>query len=125
MKKLIIRYIIIPSLCLLSGAAFFYLNSVELPVLQNAGLAEAVPKKEQKKVVITDPKTKKKQLIVIDPPKWIDTTEMMRNKPAPPAAKPVEDKRGVLPDVELLKFVIQKGREGIPVLSLRNFVNFW
>ena len=125
MNNLIVRYFMISLLCLSSGGAFYYLNSVELPASTTTVIAEAKPKKEQRKIVITDPKTKKRQLIVIDPPKWIDSTEVVRTKSSKPSPKPAEDKRGVLPDVELLKFVIQKGREGIPVLSLRNFVNFW
>jgi hypothetical protein len=125
MQKIIIRYIALPLLTLASAFAFYYLNNVELPEgAQTASSQVDKPKKERKSIVITDPITKKKQLIIIEPPKWIDTVVTDSPKVVPNEKPAVEGERGVLPDVEFLKFVIQKSRDGIPVLSIGNYLNF-
>ncbi len=34
------------------------------------------------------------------------------------------ESKSSLPDVELLKFIIQKGKDGIPVIKFRDFLNW-
>lgn len=112
-------------LCIASCYAFYYLNTVS-PQLAKATTLQSESKKEQRKIVITDPKTQKKQVIIIEPPKWIDTTDAVRDDKAKEDknSKKEGSSKGYLPDVELLKFVIQKGREGLPVLSIGNYLPF-
>lgn len=125
MQKILIQYIGLPVLTIASAFSFYYLNSVQLPEEnKTASVQFEKPKKERKSIVITDPITKKKQLIIIDPPKWIDTVVTQSPKVEQENTTTLEDEKGVLPDVEFLKFVIQKSREGIPVLSIGNYLNF-
>lgn len=125
MQKIIIRYISLPLLTIASAFSFYYLNSVELPEEENIASTKVETKKARKSVVITDPITKKKQLIIIEPPKWIDTVVTDSPKIEKIEQKNAENEQGVLPDVEFLKFVIQKSRDGIPVLSVGNYLNFF
>ncbi len=122
MQQVLLRYIGLPLLTIASALAFYYLNHVELPEpAKTVELKQKEPQKERK-VVITNPVTQKKQLIIIAPPKWMDTVVTDSPKvQSPPTTD--EDPQGVLPDVEFLKFVIQKSRDGIPVLSFKDYLN--
>lgn len=125
MQKIITKYIVLPLLVFASAFSFYYLNNVELPEEEKTASVKVEPRKERKSVVITDPITKKKQLVIIEPPKWIDTVVIDSPKIEQVEQKNTENEQGVLPDVEFLKFVIQKSRDGIPVLSIGNYLNFF
>jgi hypothetical protein len=87
------NYWLLPLACLLSAAAFFYLNNVEL--------ASPTPAEAQKAVEKASDKTAKKA------------------GKTSPADSNNYSKPELTPDVQLLNFVIRKGREGIPVLFAR------
>jgi len=123
MKRILLLYIVLPIVCLASCYAFYYLNTVS-PQLAKLTYAQPEAKKEHKKIIITDSKTQKKHVIIIEPPKWIDTTNVVRDEKEDKNPKKESSSKGYLPDVELLKFVIQKGREGLPVLSIGNYLPF-
>lgn len=102
MKAGLFKYILVPILCLTSFSAYYYLNT--LPANTQAAKTTTV--------LIKDLNDNSNRLIQIK-----DTSRQKKNQ------KQV-NKAGVLPDVEFLKFVIKKGREGIPVLRFRNFLKF-
>lgn len=87
------NYWLLPLACVLSAAAFFYLNNVKL----------ATP---------TQPSAQKKV------EKAVDKTAKKTSK-TPPNDSNSYSKPELTPDVQLLNFVIRKGREGIPVLFAR------
>ncbi len=119
----LVRFLALFLLCLSSAAAYYYLNVIAAAEHQKSLAAAPLSNpKVERQILITDPKTQKQQLIVIAPPQWIDTSEMVR--PAAAQNKKQEEPRSILPDVELFKFVLLKGREGIPVLSIGNLINF-
>ena len=110
MKILLLKYICLPIICLTSGYSFIYLNN-QTELLHESILSRKVPKAKQ--VYIHDPKSNSTKLVIIDPPK--DTAEDAKSK-EDYAAKD----KNMLPDVEFLNFIIDKGKEGIPVLKFNN-----
>ncbi|MCP4438859.1 MAG: hypothetical protein GY810_07930 [Aureispira sp.] len=102
MKAGLFKYIIVPILCVTSFSAYYYLNT--LPPQAQAAKTTTV--------LIKDLNDNSNRLIQIK-----DTSQQKNQKPE-------ADEAGMLPDVEFLKFVIKKGREGIPVLRFRNFLKF-
>lgn len=91
-----LNYIILPIICLLSLSAFLYLNSIKTASLTIAG--------QQKNATNSDNKAANKSL---KPQEAADKDSNQYNN------------KEVMPDVQLLNFVIRKGREGIPVLFAR------
>jgi len=120
MKYFFLKLLILTTVCSASGLAFYYLNTIELKNPAES-IKESSITQKKKKVVLTNRKTKRKQIIIIDPPSqsWVDSLEKKMKKKEAAELENAENK-GSLPDVELLKFVIEKSREGIPVLSFRN-----
>lgn len=102
MKTGLFKYILVPVLCLISFSAYYYLNTLP-PHTQTAKTTT---------VLIKDLNDNSNRLIQIK-----DTSEQKQSQKE-------ANKAGMLPDVEFLKFVIKKGREGIPVLRFRNFLKF-
>ena len=82
-----------PLACVLSAASFFYLNNVKLATPTQAAAQKEVEKSREK----VEKKTGK----------------------TPPADSNNYSRPELTPDVQLLNFVIRKGREGIPVLFAR------
>lgn len=127
MKQGIFTSFVVLTICIASGASFYYLNTVDLSKSSRliTQIQEAMEVKH-KRVVIRDPNTNKTQIIIIEPPSWLDSTKLSK-KSQLDARKDTEvnsSDQGMLPDVEFLKFVIEKSREGIPVLSIGNLLNF-
>ncbi len=90
------------SLCVASAFSAWYLNTVQLrPLATN--LEKITPKPAKKSA--SRPSNNKKA--ALKPHFSGDST------PTPPPYAPTVDP---LPDVQLLRFVLQKGKEGIPVL---------
>lgn len=90
-------------LCLLSGASAWYLNTV---VLQPQAIAKTSGKPQKNKSTTASAGSKKAAAVT---PRYAgDST------PTPPAYTPAA--ADPLPDVQLLRFVLKKGKEGIPVL---------
>lgn len=89
-------------LCLLSGASAWYLNTVEL---KPQAIAKTSGKPQKNQSTTTSAGSKK---AAVTPRYAGDST------PTPPAYTPAA--ADPLPDVQLLRFVLKKGKEGIPVL---------
>ncbi|WMX14042.1 MULTISPECIES: hypothetical protein [unclassified Aureispira] len=69
---------------------------------------------QEKRVVIHNAKNNSTQVVIIDPPK--DASKEKKEKDF------ANKDKNMLPDVEFLKFIIDKSKEGIPVLK---FDGFW
>lgn len=110
MNSNILKYTLVVILCISSLSAHQYLNTV------SANSKKATSTTHLKKVYITDSKTNKTHLVIIEEKK--DSAA----KKAEEKSK-TENPQGILPDVEFLKFIIQKGKEGIPVLSIGDFLS--
>lgn len=109
MKLLFLKYLCLPVICFASGYSYLFLCH------QSSVLHESISKNtpKEKRVVIHDKKNNSTKVVIIAPPK--DTTkEKEENEFAP------KDKN-TLPDVEFLKFLINKSTEGIPVLKFNGF----
>jgi len=68
---------------------------------------------QEKRIVIHNAKNNSTQVIIIDPP-----TESAKEKKEKEFAN---KNKNLLPDVELLKFIIDKSKEGLPVLKFNGF----
>ena len=90
-----LNYILLPIICLLSLSAFLYLNNIKTASETLAGQQKNPNKSPQR-----DNKSIKPQ----------ESTSKDSNQ---------YNNKEVMPDVQLLNFVIRKGREGIPVLFAR------
>jgi hypothetical protein len=91
-----LNYILLSIICLLSLSAFLYLNSIKTASATLAGQQKNLPNANQK----NSDKSIKPQ----------DAADKDSNQ---------YNSKEVMPDVQLLNFVIRKGREGIPVLFAR------
>lgn len=111
MKILLLKYICLPIICVTSGYSFIYLNN-QTELLHENILSKKT--KKAKQIYIHNPKNNSTKLVIIDPPK--DTTEDQKQKKEEYVAKD----KNMLPDVEFLNFIIDKGKEGIPVLKFNN-----
>lgn len=69
---------------------------------------------QEKRIVIHNAKNNSTQVVIIDPP--ADSTKEKKEKDF------ANKDKNMLPDVEFLKFIIDKSKEGIPVLK---FDGFW
>lgn len=69
---------------------------------------------QEKRIVIHNAKNNSTQVVIIDPPK--DSTKEKKEK------EYANKDKNMLPDVEFLKFILDKSKEGIPVLK---FDGFW
>ena len=111
MKIFLLKYICLPIICLTSIYSYVFLND------KAAFLTEDManrPQPKEKRVVIRNPKNNSTQVVYIAPPK--DSTKEEKDK-----KDYVEEDKNMLPDVEFLKFIIDKGKEGIPVLKFNGF----
>lgn len=68
---------------------------------------------QKKRIVIHNAKNNSTQVVIIDPPK--DTAKEKKEKDF------ANKDKNMLPDVEFLKFIIDKSKEGIPVLKFNGF----
>ncbi len=116
MKRFILFYIGLPLICLSSGYAFYFLNTVDVQLAENIG------QRQQRRLIVTDPTTMKKQILIIESESYTDSSQTVLDAKVEKSRK--ESGRGYLPNVELLKFFLQKGREGMPVLSIGNYLPF-
>lgn len=90
-------------LCSLSSYSYWYLNarSSDLQAIQHQNIALQKVDRATTNVPFVQPPTSKKE------PKKKQYDQ--------------ENDKNLLPDVEFLKFIIDKGKEGIPVLNLPKF----
>ncbi|MCH2043297.1 MAG: hypothetical protein MK212_04095 [Saprospiraceae bacterium] len=109
MNSIFIKYTLVVILCICSWSAHQYLNTI------SANSKKMAQTTNSKKIYITDSKTNKTHVIVIEEKKDSSKTTKKNSKN--------KDSQGLLPDVEFLKFIIKKGKEGIPVLSIGNFLS--
>jgi hypothetical protein len=116
MKRIILFYIGLPLICLSSGYAFYFLNTVDVQVAENIG------QRQQRRLIVNDPNNMKKQILIIESEYQPDSSKTVLGPKEEKAKK--ESGKGYLPNVELLKFFLQKGREGMPVLSIGNYLPF-
>lgn len=112
MKIFFLKYLCLPIVCLASGYSYFFLSNQSLEL--HANLAKKAPK--EKRVVIHNYKNNSTKVVIIAPPK--DTTKEEKQK------EYAEKDKNILPDVEFLKFLIDKSAEGIPVLKFNGFFAF-
>jgi hypothetical protein len=111
MKIFLIKYLCLPIVCFASGYSYLFLNS------QSMLLNEAFAKKtspQEKRIVIHNAKNNSTKVVIIDPP--VDSAKEKKEKEF------TNKDKNMLPDVEFLKFIIDKSKEGIPVLK---FDGFW
>lgn len=113
MKILLFKYICLPFICLTSAYSYVFLNNQSIR-LDHLAKAEAKAAAE-KRIVIHNPKNNSTKVVIIEPPK--DSTQKKEEKKKDYAGKD----KNMLPDVEFLKFIIDKGKEGIPVLRFNAF----
>lgn len=92
-------------LCSLSSYSYWYLNarSIDLQAAQHQNVA----------LQNMDPNAT--NVPFVNPPASKEEPEDKRYEK--------ENDKNLLPDVEFLKFIIDKGKEGIPVLNLPKFFN--
>lgn len=83
----------------------------------NEHLSSKIMPKE-KRIIIHNPNNNSAQVVIIAPPK--DT--VLKNKKDEKKDDYVAKDKNSLPDVEFLKFIINKGKEGIPVLKFNGFL---
>jgi hypothetical protein len=105
MKIIFFKYFFLPVLCITSAYSYVFLNNRSLVLTENMAAKET-------KVVIHNPKNNSTQIVIIAPPK--DSVHEKKQKN-------VAKDKNILPDVEFLKFIIDKGKEGIPVLKFDGF----
>jgi len=111
MKISLLKYLCLPIVCFTSGYSYLFLDNQSI-LLNEYFVKGANP--EERRIVIHNPRNNSTQIVIIDPPK--DTTEEKKEKEF------ADKDRNMLPDVEFLKFIIDKSKEGIPVLK---FDGFW
>lgn len=116
MKETILKYTSLIAISALSVYAYTFLH-------QQTGRLAATKafdnfSQEERRVVIHDAKTNSKRLVIIAPPKG----EFAKKKKKKEQYE--EKNKNVLPDVEFLKFIIDKGKEGIPVLKFGGLLSF-
>ena len=105
MKIVFLKYFCFPVLCITSAYSYVFLNNKSLVLTENMAAKET-------KVVIHNPKNNSTQIVIIAPPK--DSVDEKKEEYA-------QKDKNILPDVEFLKFIIDKGKEGIPVLKFGGF----
>jgi len=106
----------------LSGYSYFFIHQ-ESQSLATLIASEQQPK--EKKVLIHNPKNNTTKLIIIAPPSPSTVKAHQEDDTLKAKDKEVPARQdNILPDVEFLKFVIQKSKEGIPVLHFRDFLQF-
>ncbi|WBM73910.1 hypothetical protein [Saprospira grandis] len=102
MSKRIFYQIGVASLSLCSFSALYFLNFKANP-------SERELMQEGKRIIIRDPQTNKQRVIIIAPPHQRLDSSSGRMLPR-------EEANGRLPDVEFLKLMLKKGKDGTPVL---------
>lgn len=102
MSKTIFYQLGVASLSLCSFSALYFLNFKANP-------SERELMQEGKRIIIRDPQTNKQRVIIIAPPHQRLDSSSGRMLPR-------EEVNGRLPDVEFLKLMLKKGKDGTPVL---------
>lgn len=111
MKIFLLKYLCLPIVCFTSGYSYLFLN--EQSIALNEDFAKRTTPQE-KRVVIHNAKNNSTKVIIIDPPKNANKEKKEKDF--------ANKNKNMLPDVEFLKFIIDKSKEGIPVLK---FDGFW
>lgn len=107
-----------PIICATSGYSYMFLNNQTVLLYEN--LATKIAPKE-KRIIIHNPKNNSSKIVIIAPPK---STNFKNEKEEQKENYANKDKNS-LPDIEFLKFIIKKGKEGIPVLKFNNFLSLF
>lgn len=102
MKTPLLKYLFLTMLCSLSSYSYWYLNarSIDLQTTQQQATA-------------TGSASSTTNVPFVQPPHEQDHSDNQQYKE--------EQDQNLLPDVEFLKFIIDKSKEGIPVLNLPRF----
>lgn len=108
MKTFSIQYALFPLLLLLSGSSYWFLQ-VQSTTLQTY-------KKQQPK---SCPTLQNTHNVVLAP-----TNPSEKTEPAKKDEKDFQEDRNLLPDVQFLKFLLDKSKEGLPVLRLPSFGHY-
>lgn len=114
MRFVFLKYICLPLVCLTSGYSYIFLNK-QSTLLSERLSTKTTPKETH--VIIRNPKNNSTQVVIIAPPK--DTAPTTKDKKKEEYA---QKSGNMLPDVEFLKFIFDKGKEGIPVLRFDGFL---
>ncbi|MBL4648170.1 MAG: hypothetical protein JKY03_00435 [Aureispira sp.] len=111
MKIVLLKYLCLPIVCFASGYSYVFLDSQTM-LLNEVFIKKTAP--QEKRIVIHNAKNNSTQVVIIAPP--TDPPEEKKEKEF------ANKDKNMLPDVEFLKFIIDKSKEGIPVLK---FDGFW
>jgi hypothetical protein len=113
MKTFSIQYALFPLLLLLSGSSYWFLQvrSNTLQSYKNERLHHAPSMQQQ---------INQEQGISFITPSNAPQSE--ENTPDKSKEKDFQEDKSLLPDVQLLKFILDKSKEGLPVLRLPNFL---
>lgn len=107
MKTLSLQHILLPLLLLLSGSSYWFLQ-VRSTTLQKY-------KAQQSISYPTLQKDRNDRSIV-------QSTPSKQTQPTKEEQKEFKEEDDLLPDVQLLKFILDKSKEGLPVLQLPRFL---
>jgi len=102
MKTLSLQHILLPLLLLLSGSSYWFLQA-RSATLQNYKAQQSVSYPTLQK------DTNNRSLVQSNPSKQTPNQEDQ---------KEFQEEDDLLPDVQLLKFILDKSKEGLPVLQL-------
>lgn len=120
MKNILLYYIGLPLICLSSAYSFYFLNTTGLQLTSKAVCSGA----DKKDVVGPIYSYKESQILIIESENEQDSSRVNLgiNKEL---KKRKINATGYMPDVELLKFFIEKGKEGLPVLRIGKYLPFF
>lgn len=104
MKTLSLQHIFLPLLLLLSGSSYWFLQA-RSTTLQNY--------KAQQSVSYTTLQNERG---------LVQSTPSKQAQPPKEDQKEFQEEDDLLPDVQLLKFILDKSKEGLPVLQLPRFL---
>jgi hypothetical protein len=120
MKNILLYYIGLPLICLSSAYSFYFLNTTGLQLTSKAVYSGA----DKKTVVRTFSPHNESQILIIESDNEQDSSRVVLEIKKELKSREINAK-GYLPDVELLKFFIEKGKEGLPVLSIGKYLPFF